>query len=66
MGNHQIRVTSISPRMSEVVATEIQKQLDGIKVTRPLHSIILTTWMEIVVAPTTHFVKSGILIGFAT
>ncbi len=66
MGNHQTWVTSTSPRMSEVVATNIWRQLTRIEVIRPLHFIIPITRVKIVVAPTTNFVKNGILIGSIT
>jgi len=51
--------------VSEMATTEIRRQLVGIEVIRPLHSIILTIGVETIVAPTTNFVRIGVLIGFA-
>ncbi len=66
MGNHQTWVTSTSPRMLEVAATDIWRQLTRIEVIRPLHFIIPIIRVKIVVAPTTNFVKNGILTGSIT
>jgi hypothetical protein len=51
--------------MLEVAFTEIQIQPTRIYVTQPFNVVILTTWLGIIVAPNTNFVKVGVLIGFA-
>jgi hypothetical protein len=52
--------------MSKVAIVKIWKQLVRIKVTQLFNVVILSTWVEIVVAPNTNFVRGRILIGFVT
>jgi len=54
-GNCPTQVTSTSPKVSKVATIEIQRQPVGLKVIRPLRSILPITRVEIVVAPTTNF-----------
>jgi hypothetical protein len=52
--------------MSKAIVIEIHKQLVGVEVIQSPNAIITTTRVEMVVAPNTNVVRSGILIGFAT
>jgi hypothetical protein len=52
--------------VSKVATIEIQRQLARMEFIQSLNVVIPTTRMEIVVTPTTNFVKGGnLLIGFA-
>jgi hypothetical protein len=66
MGHCQTRINTTSPKMSEATIVEIRKQPAGIKVIQSFNVIIITTWLETVVAPNTNVVRGGVLIGFAT
>jgi len=65
MGHRQTQVNLASPRVSEMVIVEIQKQPDEIEVIQSFNVIIPITRMETIVAPNTNFVRGGILTGFA-
>jgi hypothetical protein len=52
--------------MSKAVVVKINKQLVGIKVIQSSNAVITTTRVEMIVAPNTNVVRSGVLIRFAT
>jgi hypothetical protein len=66
MGRHHIQVNLASPRVLEATIIEIRKQPFRTKVTQSPNVIIITTKVEIVVAPNTNVVRDGILIRFTT
>jgi hypothetical protein len=52
--------------VSKVTIVEIHRQYVGIEVTQSPNVVITTIGVEIVVAPITNVVRSGVLIGFTT
>ncbi len=66
MGHHQTWTNSSSPRVLETIIAKIRRQPTRIEVTQPFNVVIPITGMEIVIAPNTNFVRSGVLIGFIT
>ncbi len=50
--------------MSETVVAKIKRKPTKIEVTQSLNVIITTIGVEIIVAPSTNVVKSGVLIAF--
>jgi len=52
--------------MSKAVVAKINKQLVGIEVIQSPNVVITTTRVEMIVAPNTNVVESGILIRIAT
>ncbi len=70
MGNHKLeqhqsRVNTTSPIVSEVAIVETQRQHVGVGVTQSLNVGITTIGAEMVLVPNIDVVKRGVLVGFA-
>ncbi len=71
MGNHKLeqhqsRVNTTSPIVSEVAIVETRKQPAEVRVIQSLNAGITTTLMEMVVAPNIDVIRRGILIRSTT
>ncbi len=71
MGNHKLeqhqsRVNTTSPIVSEVAIVETRKQPVEVRVIQSLNAGITTTLMEMVVAPNIDVIRRGILIRSTT
>ncbi len=71
MGNHKLeqhqsRVNTTSPIVSEVAIVETRKQPAEVRVIQSLNAGIITTLMEMVVAPNIDVIRRGILIRSTT
>jgi hypothetical protein len=63
MEHCQIKINTISPRVSKSTVVETYKQPAGIEVTQSLNVVITTIGVDMVVKPNMNVVRRGIFIG---